>query len=70
MRNGHISFGVFLAFMAGCVAGNVNYSDSVWLVLTVWVIALSVNFLAFSRVDRGLKDELEKAELRRRAAGK
>jgi hypothetical protein len=66
MRNGNISFGVLIAFVSGSFIGDLEYNESLWLIALVWLIALGGNFLAFDRVDRGLKEELAKAELLRK----
>lgn len=61
MRNGNISFGLFLAFVAGTVVGDLDYNEAWWLILLVWVVAIAIDLLAFSRVERGVKEEISKA---------
>lgn len=62
-RNGNITFGVYVALVAGCIVGEMDYfGDSPWwLRLLVALFALGLYFYANDLVDRGVKDELEKA---------
>lgn len=68
MRNGHVTLGVWLAFLAGCMSGNVSISDSgVWVWLIVVALSTAVLIFGFNRVDYGMRDELERVELKRKA---
>jgi hypothetical protein len=68
MRNGNISLGMIFAWFAGAVWGNLDFNESILYIVLSAVCSLLLFFFANARVREAVKDELEKAELRRKAA--